>query len=120
MAHKFLHFPMLLIIAVVLNSCSGTANRNLNIDVSKVDVQPIVIKRYEKQLFNIEKNSFKEGLKKIAPEFPVFLKADLDDTLNLIRLNDFVSSPLSTKLYDSVLMIFPTLSPYFRCRCACK
>jgi hypothetical protein len=103
---------MLLFIAVVLYSCLGTANRNLNIDVSKVDVQPVVIKRYEKQLFNIEKNSFREGLKTIAPEFPVFLKADLDDTLNLIRLNDFVSSPLNTKLYDSVLVIFPTLSPY--------
>jgi len=112
MVQKFRLFPILLFIAVVLYSCSGTANRNLNIDVSKVDVQPVVIKRYEKLLFNIEKNSFKEGLKKIAPEFPVFLKADLDDTLNLIRLNDFVTSPLNSKLYDSVLEIFPTLFPY--------
>jgi hypothetical protein len=112
MAHKFRLFPILLFIAVVLNSCSGKANRNLNIDVSKTNISPVNIKRYEKQLFNIEKNSFKEGLKKIAPEFPVFLKADLDDTLNLIRLNDFVTSPLNTKLYDSVLVIFPTLSPY--------
>lgn len=112
MAHKFRLFPMLLFIAVVIYSCSGTANRSLNIDISKTNISPVNIKRYEKQLFNIEKNSFKEDLKKIAPEFPVFLKADLDDTLNLIRLNDFVSSPLNIKLYDSVLEIFPTLSPY--------
>jgi hypothetical protein len=112
MAHKFRLFPLLLFIAVVLNSCSGTANRNLNIDVSKTNISPVNIKRYEKQLFAIDKNSFKADLKKIAPEFPVFLKADLDDTLNLIRLHDFIESPLNIKLYDSVQILFPNLSGY--------
>jgi len=100
------------LIAIILFSCSGTGSRNLNIDVSKIDVPPVLIKRYEKQLFTIDKNSFKESLKKIAPEFPVFLNTDLDDTLNLIRLHDFIESPLNIKLYDSSLVVFPNLSTY--------
>jgi hypothetical protein len=63
-------------------------------------------------LFSISQDSFKIALKKIAPEFPVFLNADLDDTLNLIRLHDFVTSPLNIKLYDSVLIAFPSLSMF--------
>jgi len=112
MFHKFRLFPILIFLVVLINSCSDTATRNLDIDVSKIAVPPVEIKRYEKQLFTIDKNSFKADLKKIAPEFPVFLKADLDDTLNLIRLHDFIESPLNIKLYDSVQILFPNLSGY--------
>ena len=110
MFRRFQYNPIIFLAFIFLFSCSGTGSRNPNIDVSKIEVLPVVIKRYEKQLFTIDKNSFKEGLKKIAPEFPVFLNADLDDTLNLIRLHDFIESNLNTKLYDSVQIIFPNLS----------
>ncbi len=109
---KPLFYWMPLLMAFFMVSCSGTGKRNLLIDVSKIEVSPVVFKRYEKQLFTINRDSFKQELKKIAPEFPVFLNTDLDDTLNLIRLNDFITSPLNSKLYDSVQALFQNLAVF--------
>lgn len=108
-----IRFPgLILLLGFVLFACSGTTNRKPDIDTSKIDIQAVKIKRYEQQLFSISQDSFRITLKKIAPEFPVFLNVDLDDTLNLIRLHDFISNPLNVKLYDSVMRVFPDLSVY--------
>lgn len=92
-----------------LASCSDGAKRNFDVNLDKVNIGEVKIKRYEKALFALDSDNMKPGLKEIAQDFPVFLSADLDDTLNLIQLQQFVNSPLNQLLYDSVMAEYPNL-----------
>jgi len=105
---KFPHF-LLVLLLIGLASCNNSAKRDLDIDTDKIELAPVKIKRYEKALFTINPNNMKPGLKAIATDFPVFLGVDLDDTLNIIQLNQFVTNPLNQVLYDSTLSIYPDL-----------
>ncbi|MCF8365897.1 MAG: hypothetical protein K9H16_08950 [Bacteroidales bacterium] len=100
----------LAVILMSLFSCKDNQRRNLDINTDDVAMESVKIKRYEKALFAIGPNKMKPGLKAIAPDFPVFLGADLNDTLNLIQLKQFVNSPLNRMLYDSVIAEFPNLN----------
>jgi len=105
---KFPYF-FLTILLFGFASCNNSSKRDLDIDTGKIEIAPVKIKRYEKALFSINPNNMKPGLKAIENDFPVFLGADLDDTLNIIQLNQFVSNPLNQMLFDSVLSIYPDL-----------
>ena len=79
-------------------------------DPGKINIKPIEIHRYEKALFSIPEQNLKQGLKDIAPDFRVFLDADLDDTLNLIQLHDFITNPVNRGLYENVVLQYPDLA----------
>jgi len=105
---KFTCF-FLVMFFISLTACNNSAERHLNIDTDNIDIEPVKIKRYEKALFSINPNNMKPGLKAIAEDFPVFLGADLDDTLNIIQLNQFVSNTLNQMLFDSTISMYPDL-----------
>ena len=84
---------LLFIIIIILVSCNTATNR-VYIDVRDIDVKEIEIKRYGKLLFGLDKNNLKQELKKVQPEYRIFLNGNLDDTLNLIRLTDYISDTL--------------------------
>jgi hypothetical protein len=95
-----------------LAACSGSSDKHLSIDTSDVDISPVKIHRYEEALFSIDPDSLKVGLKKIRPAFPVFLDADLDDTLNLIQMHEFITNPLNIGLYQDVVFKYPNLESF--------
>jgi len=97
-------------LSAVLFSCNG--GKRDPVDLTKINLAKVKIDRYEKTLFNLTGDNLKQELKSIAPDFPVFLNADLDDTLNLIQLHDFITNPLNRGLYDSVMKNFPDLTRY--------
>jgi hypothetical protein len=94
---------------VWLLACSNGQKRNLNIDTTNVEIEPVKIKRYEKALFTIHPDSIKTGLKAIASEFPVFLDVDLDDTLNIIQLHQFITEPVNIELFQMTSATYPDL-----------
>jgi len=95
-------------------SCTGSGDERFAADVAKVDVTPVKIRRYGKALFSVNRDSLKQELKKLAKAFPVFLQADLDDTLNIISIDEFISDPLNIELYRAVLTEYPDLDGYNR------
>lgn len=99
----------LLAFLMVLLACNNGGKRNLDINTGNINLAPVEIRRYEKALFSINPDSLQPKLKSIANEFPVFLGADLDDTLNIIQLHQFVTDPLNRKLFDSVTGEYPNL-----------
>jgi len=99
---SYLFSVVMLIGILVLFSCNRTTNRNLDIDTRNVSIQPVEIARYEQALFSINPDSMKAGLKEIAADFPVFLNVDLDDTLNIYQLHQFVTEPVNRQLYEMV------------------
>jgi hypothetical protein len=108
----YLFLVMLIIVALMLFSCGRTSNRNLDIDTRNVSIQPVDIARYEQALFSINPGSMKAGLKKIAADFPVFLNVDVDDTLNIYQLHQFVTEPVNRELYEMVMEKYPDLTEY--------
>jgi len=96
----------------MLASCNGTSDGRLGIDTDDIEIPEVHINRYEKALFAIPVESLSQGLKAIQPGFPIFLDADLDDTLNLIQMHDFLTSPLNIELYDDVIAQYPDLGNY--------
>lgn len=110
--NKFIYFKTALlffVIAFPVISCYNEDNR-LNADISKIDIEPVEIKRYEQKLFNIDPDSLAEGLKKIQPDFRIFLNGDLDDSLNLVPVANYVNDTLLRNVYDYCQIVFPDLT----------
>ncbi len=96
----------------VLISCGGKRQKSLDIDTGGITIEPVSISRYEQALFGIHPDTLKKGLKEIAPDFPVFLNVDLDDTVNIFQLYQFVTEPVNKQLFEMVNEKFPDLSVY--------
>ena len=91
---------------ILLKSCKQT-DRLRSVDDSDVKVERPVIKRYEQALFALPDSGLKEGLIQIKDQFQVFLDADLSDTINLMKIRDFISDPMFRQLYNDVNKTFP-------------
>ncbi|MCX6235864.1 MAG: hypothetical protein NT175_14300 [Bacteroidetes bacterium] len=78
-------------------------------DISGVPISDVMIKRYEKALFTIDKKQLKTELLKIAGDYQVFLKGDLDDTLNLLQLSNYITDPLLISIYDTTIERYPDM-----------
>jgi hypothetical protein len=78
-------------------------------DVSGINISEVSIKRYEKALFTIDKRNIKKGLLQIAGDYQIFLKGDLNDTLNLIQLSGYINDPLLTGIYNETQKKYPDL-----------
>lgn len=102
--------PVINILAFIfmLFSCQSGENR-LNVDLSHVDVDPIKIKRYEQKLFAIDPADLGSELKKIQPEYGVFLDGDLEDTLSLIPLLNYIEDTLLQNVNKDCQRVFPDL-----------
>ncbi|NCA84648.1 MAG: hypothetical protein EOM83_03645 [Clostridia bacterium] len=102
---------LIFLFTLLFIACSGEHSR-LDIDTRDIEIPSVHIRRYEKALFEIAPDSMQAMAKAIAPEFPIFLDADLDDTLNIMRLHEFVAEPLNQQLYQKSQEVFPDLTTY--------
>ncbi len=112
--YKMKGYQLLILIFTILLSACNNGRSRLDIDTRNIKIAPVHIQRYEKALFEIAPDSMQRQLKAIASQFPVFLDTDLDDTLNIMRLDEFITDPLNRQLYEKTLEIFPDLTPYER------
>ncbi len=98
-----------LFLFVVFISCHQNKKR-WDKDVSDINIDRIEIHDYGKALFEINPDSLKEGLKAISGQFPFFLNADLDDTLNLIQIHDYITDHKLIDLYNAVCEKYTNLN----------
>lgn len=90
-----------LMMAVLLSAC-GPAEKRWDADLSDIEIEEVKVHRYGKALFNIDTDSLKPELEGIRDEFAFFLKTDLEDSLNLIRIRDYINDPKIRELNDAV------------------
>ncbi len=88
-------------VVMLLSACSNKSNTN---------IPSARIIRYEQDLFNIDKNNLKEGLLELQESYPVFLSGDLNDTLNLIQLSEYLSDPMIIEFYNDCNEKYPDLT----------
>ncbi len=92
-----------------LFSCSSNSGK-LDINVDDISIEPVHIKRYGQALFNIDKTQLKIELPKLQNEFPAFLGDDIDDPINLMKVENFINDPLLIEAAEDCNYIFPELS----------
>ncbi|MBE0640495.1 MAG: hypothetical protein IH599_00570 [Bacteroidales bacterium] len=77
-------------IALILLFSQGCIpDRNKSVD----GAAPVKIFDYGKSLFAISPDSLMDGLKELRGDYAFFLQGDIDDTLAMLRMRDFVSDP---------------------------
>jgi hypothetical protein len=94
----------------IFNSCKNKNNTKLNIDIPKEAYLEIKIHRYEKILMNIDANNIRNELKKYKDEYALFLNGNLDDTLNILQLYNYISDPALREIYEDIEKRYPDLS----------
>jgi len=101
---------ILLLFIITMMACRQSDNK-LSVDISKVNIQPVRIIRYDQALFSINLDSLQTELIRIQPAFPLFLGGDLNDTRNLIRIREYLLNPLNASCFNEVNREFPQLQP---------
>lgn len=102
-------FFFLSVLIFILGSCNKK-NRNLKVNISKINIKTIKIKRYEKALFNIDTNNLKSELKGLSKDYKVFLNADFNDPENLEQIHDFITDKNIIELYNNCIKEYPDLN----------
>ena len=98
----------LFLFLIGLISCQSGSDR-LDVNVDDIQITPVKIKRYGKALFAVDNDNLKEELKNLQPDFGIFLNGDINDTLNLIRIGDFISDPMLIQSASDCNKIFSDL-----------
>jgi len=92
-------------------SCTcNRADDKKNLKELKDTTVKISIDRYEKALFNLNKNDLQNELKKIKPQYSFFLDGDLEDKNNIAQLNDYLNDPQMIENYKACQKEFSDLS----------
>ncbi len=94
----------------IFNSCKDKKSTKLIIDIPKEESVDIKILRYEKVLMNIDANNIRNELKKYKNDYSLFLNGNLDDTLNILQLYNYISDPVLHEIYEDIVKKYPDLS----------
>jgi hypothetical protein len=65
------------------------------------------IRRYEKALFGLDKKNLKQGMAGLYPEYAFFLGDSWQDTMNILRIYNFIADPNIRELYDLTVRKYP-------------
>jgi len=106
---KFRMIRFFPIIFLVVFSCSSGNDRRKP-DISDIEIGKIKVSRYEQALFAVDKSNLKFELQKLQPQFPMFLHGDLNDTLNLKRIRDYLNDTLLMAVFKDSQKLWPDLS----------
>ena len=77
---------------------------------NKISESKIVLSRYEKALFALDKRKLKTGMATLYPEYSFFLGSNWQDTLNVLRVYNFLNDPNIRELYDLTMKKYPDVS----------
>lgn len=95
-AIRFILIPILIIF---MTSCRHKVKPFIIADVAESEKVEVKIMRYEDALFQIRMSNIQNELKRLQKDYRFFLNADLNDTMNITQIRDFLNDPLIKQLY---------------------
>ncbi|MCK5838919.1 MAG: hypothetical protein KAG99_03675, partial [Bacteroidales bacterium] len=101
---------LLLVNMLIISSCTRTFPRWQQVSTDHISIPGITINRYEKALFDLDKNNLQNELLSLQSKFPFFLDADLNDSTNINQIYDYLTDPLIKNLFKESMQIFPDLT----------
>jgi hypothetical protein len=103
---KFLCSATLLL---AISACKTPGDR-LNVDVSKVNLPEVVIRRYDRALFGSDQVNLQAELERLRPQYPFFLNTDLGDTMKLLAMRGYLANERNLAFYQACDSAFPDLA----------
>jgi hypothetical protein len=76
----------------------------------QVSESEIVIKRYEKALFALDKNNLRQGMASLSKDYSFFLGNEWQDTMNILRISNFLNDPNIRELYNLTVNKYPDVT----------
>lgn len=115
MNNLFLNKQYLFLVLVVVLVFQACKNKNPEVTMplqSKISIpeSKIVIKRYEKALFGLDKKHLRQGMATLYPDYSYFLGNQWQDTMNILRIYNFLNDPNIRELYDLTLKKYPDVT----------
>jgi hypothetical protein len=108
MCRNIILLPALLLVALFVTSCTcNQEKKDKNPDTDTII--KVSINRYEMVLFGLDKSKLKDELKRIQPDYAVFLDGDLNDSMNVKQLFDYLNDPLMQDNYKACLAQYADL-----------
>lgn len=100
---------ILIFLTILIQACTNKPVDNVSTDEPNINSteNKISIKRYEKELFSLDKNRLKAGMAKLYPEYSFFLGDQWEDTMNVLRVYNFITDPNVVELYTVTQQKFP-------------
>ena len=102
-----------LLLAVFLFSCTSKNGSSPVLPSgagSNPDKEEVVIHRYEKAIFLLDKKNLRAEMSSLLPEFAFFMGKEWQDTMNILRMYNFLSDPQIQNLYRLETAKFPDVS----------
>jgi hypothetical protein len=93
-------FTGVIVVSLLFSSCNNSKAKFPQAEVSGLPDTDVKIKRYGKTLFELDTADFQNELKRIKPEFPLFLDADLNDSTNILQLYNYVTDTQLISIYE--------------------
>jgi hypothetical protein len=101
-----------LILLPLLHACK---NKNPEVAMpmkleAEIPEGKIEIKRYEKALFGLDKKHLRQGMASLYPDYSFFLGDQWQDTMNILRIYNFLNDPNIQELYSLTVKKYPDVS----------
>jgi hypothetical protein len=94
-------------LSMVLFACKPVSTKKSVEAPVAIKKKQIEIYRYEKAIFSLDVNNLASSLSKLSPRYDFFLGNDWQDTMNILRMYNFVSDKNIRGLYFLVTQRFP-------------
>ena len=112
MGKTFLNFFSAVILLLLFQACT---NKNPEVKMPSlpgvtVHEGKIVIMRYEKALFGLDTKHLRQGMASLYPDYSYFLGNQWQDTMNILRIYNFLNDPNINELYDLTIKKYPDVT----------
>ena len=96
---RILNLVFITFLIIIFTSCRHKVRTFIVADVPESEKVEVKMMRYEDALFKIKLSNIKNELKRLQKDYSFFLNANLDDTINITQIRDFLNDPLIKQLY---------------------
>lgn len=109
MISRLKQVSVLIFCAILFQACDHKPAESTKVagNESKPAENAIKIKRYEQALFSLDKTRLKAGMATLYPEYSFFLGNQWEDTMNVLRVYNFINDPNVVELYTITQQKFP-------------
>lgn len=106
------YFIFVALLLIFLQSCKnkGSEITAPSLPDGRSTESKIAIKRYEQALFGIEKTRLRNGMASLYPDYGFFLGNHWQDTMNMLRIYNFLNDPNIRELYTLSEKKYPDIA----------
>lgn len=105
---KITRYLLTMIVLTLLFQCKQKPHYQA--DIRGVDIEPVVINRYEELLFSINPYNLREEIDPHIETFRLFIGDEIDNPVAQQQLFDYMTDPLIIELYEETMAVWGDLS----------